>query len=459
MKRWLYNDKSKQYLSSESELILPSVAGEQSEFEAIFFVGGKLVLFTTIPDEKTKCRRIYVQYLNHDGTLKNKPIKIGEAQESYTGKKLYSIRNAPEKQNFEIIIAPYYTIYQGELFRVKLIDYSLSEVFSKNLKLPLENRNCDVLQCRIDSKKNTFFAIKAKQLSKRSSRFGKTADEFLIVAHNNALNTYKKYPIKIKKDIPYDIFFDFDRFGNIVIVGLYTQKNSRDGGFSGVFSMKINPATQNFFKLPPKLFYKKFDREFQNDFSLKRYGDTPEQRYSISINDLAYINDDEFVFVAEQFYKTTKTIVDPMTKGESHVNYYYYNDLLYIVVRDGMINRIERVPKSQYSIDDGGYYSSYSLLHSNYKNIKILFNDHPANMKERELAKIKELKNNVMKNPKGMPVMITIYEDGSFDKQPLFNEKENDGVIVKDMIVPYDDGFIIYVQEKDRYRFGTFRFY
>jgi hypothetical protein len=109
------------------------------------------------------------------------------------------------------------------------------------------------------------------------------------------------------------------------------------------------------------------------------------------------------VVVAEQFYIYQTSSSDGRGLTQT-VNHYYYNDLLiYKIDSIGAISWLERVPKTQHSVNDYGYYSSMFSVDVNGR-IHCYFNDHSLNYDEsgryyhnvREISFPMRLKNYVL---------------------------------------------------------------
>ncbi len=436
-----------------SKIVFPSILGYESKFTDMYYMQGNLIMFLSTKTPRSNYEALYVCYLKEDGTLKNKPIKIGE----YLNATEPSIEYSKLQKSFLIRFDPYFSQYNGELFTFKLYDATLKERLSKKLSLPMKERVFSIIDCKIDENKNIYFNIKAEEQSKRRSRTRSKSYENLILAYYNKTNTYKSFTIKLKKYTTTDIIFDFDKSGNIVVAGLYKARNSRNGSLLGGFYKKINPSIQKFVPIKAKTNYKTFDRTFQAEFLNKRNGDNAKDIYNFKLKGIYFFKDDNFVFIAEQYYKNSEIITDPMTKEEIYIHYHHYNDLIVFGVKNKVLNWYYRIPKNQYSINDDGFNSSFYAAMTKYNNLKLVINDHPSNIDETDLDKIKEIKYNKDRYPKGMATLYTIFIDGGKQKEPMFDG--NDKVVVpKSLIYKNNDTFYFYQQNKNKYKFGSFYF-
>jgi len=128
------------------------------------------------------------------------------------------------------------------------------------------------------------------------------------------------------------------------------------------------------------------------------------------------------------------------------------------VNKKGKMDWAQRIAKNQNSLDDNGYYSSYAATVELTK-LKIIFNDHKANAKKDKLPeKTKQIKFMPAKSPKAVPFVVTIYTDGSFEKDMIFPGKDAKNVFVPRLFYNTGENYFTYGQKGKTYRFGSFVF-
>ncbi|MFH2141629.1 MAG: hypothetical protein ABIJ97_04350, partial [Bacteroidota bacterium] len=128
---WLeYYSNLTMTLEAKNQIVLPSVNGINTKYARLFYIEKKLILFSIAMDETQERQFLYVQYLDQNGTIKNKPKKIGEIP----------LKNNPE-HGFGFIltengtkITVYYhntfMTYNNEPFTFKVIDSNLQVEFN-----------------------------------------------------------------------------------------------------------------------------------------------------------------------------------------------------------------------------------------------------------------------------------------------------------------------------------------
>ncbi len=458
---WLeYCSNTTVMIESSNEILMPTVDGVLTEFEALFYLNERLILLTSAVDKERKKQFAYIQYINEDGTLKNKPKQIGSLTLTDDEESGFNFALSYDKSQIIVYYHEAFNIYYSQAFTFKIFDANLKEVFAKNLELPMSGRKFHIVQYAFGKSGNIYMSAKVVRKKKKSRT--KTAVEKYdntIFVYNIKRDEINEYPIKLTKFIPSDITFELDNEENVIVFGFFTAKAAKAGEFSGIFYQKINPKTLKLVtNLATKYYYKVFKKEEMAEFSQKRNiakeSKSSEFLYDYNLNDIVFIDNGSCIFIAEHYYMETRTMIDPKTKEETIIYYYHYNDLYTALVdKDGNMKWLKRIPKNQNSFNDDGYFSSYSVTTVGSK-VKIMYNDNPANLNINESLKIKELK-----NPKrSVAVMLTIYSDGSWDKAKIFGSDDVKTIFSPTIFTSIKDNFIIYGQSGKEYKFGGFFF-
>lgn len=442
-------------MESIGEVLLPSVNGVQSEYEDLFYLNNKLILFTSIIDGST--RRLYVQYLNNDGTLKNKPKEIGDIPSGNTPQDKFKFKQYSESQVL-VYFNNSFLKYNGEPFTFKIINTNLTEDFSEKIELPFKEISFEILQSEVSKNKSIIQLIKAEVPSTKKT--SKTTYEFFFQVYNPKTKESTKIVVNALKYIPLNLIFTLDKEDNIIVGGLIANKTRKiDNEFLGAFFQRINPRTFKVESNDPKKNYKLFDKPFIMKYAAERNGLLPEQYYNLILKNIIVFENNGIAFIAEQYYQSEKKMIEPGTKKETIIKYYNYNDLLVFGVnKEGVLDWYKSIPKNQESIDDNGYYHSFVAI-QNFNQVKILYNDNASNIKTNDPLKVKLLKNNLNTNKvSGQAAMISIFADGSFEKYPLFPAKDSKVCILPKMVINTSKRILVGCQESKSVRFGTFVF-
>jgi hypothetical protein len=97
-------------------------------------------------------------------------------------------------------------------------------------------------------------------------------------------------------------------------------------------------------------------------------------------------------------------------------NHYYYNDVIAVKVDPkGNIEWAEKIAKRQHTIEDGGFYSSYTLAIVKGR-ICFIFNDNPKNLTYDGVGKVA----NYRGRAESVVTLVSLDQSGKQTRQPLF---------------------------------------
>jgi len=445
-------------IESTNQIIMPNVNGIQTHYFDMYYLNQKLILLTYANVSSQKI--LYIQYLNQDGTLKNKPKDIASIP----------LTNAP-KDNFEVklingkigvVYHNTFASYNNEAIQFKLINPDLTEDVNVSLNFPLVGRSFDITQFDAGKSGYLYFLTKCLEIGKKKPAPGKAADEkyvYIMLAYNPKRKEFAQFQVKADKYVAANAIFGLDKEENIYIAGFFANKTVKFANeFMGAYYMKINPRTQKIDVLDPKKSTRVFSKDFMAECSQERNGTSPAQYYNYILKDFLFFDNGGFAVIAEQEYTVGDDIVDPATKKVTHVDNYYFNDLIVFgVTKEGVLAWNIRVAKNQYSPDDKGFYHSY-VAFSESNKLKIVFNDNKSNLNNKVAAKTKQLKNNPVLTPKGLATIVSIFPDGSFEKYAMFKDQDEKFVIIPKMVYNIGKRFVTYAQDGKSIKFGSFTF-
>lgn len=446
---WLdYFSTTMKSKESSIQVLLPSVEGQMSNYLDMFYISGKIILFTTINDAAKKKTFAYVQEITKEGTLAGKPILAGEIPlNSETDK--FNINLSPDKTRVMVSTLSTFEKYATP-YKIKVFDSSLKEVVNSGFDLPLKDRNFTVLQTLYGNSGNIYFAIKAEQASKKKTATTTAKYDYLILVHSTVKKDFDTYTVALEKNVPANIFFNLDNDENVIVFGFVSPKSAP--GFTGIYYNKINPKIAKLELNTSGL----FSREMILEFSDGRNGETAAQYLNYIPKNILFLENGSAVFLAEQSYTTTRTMVDPKTKAEEVIYYYNSNDIIAACAnKEGKIDWTLRIPKNQKSLNDNAYFLSYFATATRYgSKVKILYVDNPGNLNSNAVAEIKELK----RPQKGVATVLTIYSDGSIDKARMFDAVDLRFLITPKTLLESPGQYYVPAIDGKTYKLGSFFF-
>lgn len=454
---WLeYYSSTTNARESSNQIIMPTVGGSPTHYEELFYLNGKVIIFTSLVNGSRKI--LYVSYLNNEGFLKNKPKEVGSIPVSNSNSDGF---NFQLMDGGKLLLSFHNTFaqYNAEPFSYKVINSDLVEELNCSLELPLKDRSFEIIQSKVSKAGDICMLIKLEKVADKKKTAGGPGSEFTMMVYTVKKKEFHPFPISVDKYVATHAVFGLDKNDDIVITGFFANKSVKIANeFSGSFFRKINPRTLKADVMDPKKSIKLFSKELAAEFSQQRNGETPDQYFNYVIRDMIFFENGGFAFIAEQEYTKSTTIIAPGTKEETKIDYYYYNDLLISgVTKEGVLDWQIRIPKNQNSSDDKGYYHSIATFVEANK-LKIIYNDNKANLENKVAEKTKELKNNPVLTPKGQAVLATLYSDGSYEKYPMFKSEDARYVIVPRLVAKAGKRYVSYAQDGKSIKFGSFVF-
>ena len=433
---------------SSIQILLPSVEGQMSNFLDMFYISGNIILFTTVNDAAKKKTFAYAQVISKEGTLAGKPILAGEiALQSETEK--FNINLSPDKTRIMVSTLSSFEKYATP-YKIKVFDYELKEIINSGFDLPLKDRNFTVLQTLYGNSGNIYFAIKAEQIGKKKTATAAVKYDYMILAYSSTKKSFDTYLVTLEKNVAANIYFNLDNDENIVVFGFVSPKSAP--GFTGIYYQKINPKTAKLELNTSGL----FTREMILEFADVRNGETPAQYLNYSPKNILFLENGSAIFLSEQNYTTTRTMVDPKTKAEEVIYYYNSNDIIAAcATKEGKIDWTMRIPKNQKSLNDNAYFLSYFATATRYgSKVKVLYIDNPGNLNSNAVAEIKELK----RPQKGVATILTIYSDGSIDKARMFDAVDLRFLFTPKALLETPGQYYIPAIDGKTYKMGSFFF-
>jgi hypothetical protein len=444
-------------IETSSEIMLPTVGGVQTEYEALFYRQKKLVLFSTARDKARNQLVLYVSYIKPDGSVSNKPKELAAVPLSNMPEDRFRITLS--KDESQIVILSYKTFkkYNGDKLNIVVLDYSLTEVFKNDIILgdQFNTREVIITQEMLVNGKFLFLA----KIEEKTTKKGATSTnyDFYQFVYNLEKKSLHPFSIEMPKFEVADAKFTINKKGLIVVGGFVKGKNVKfPNEKQGMFFKLYDP--NKLVVLPdadPKAFFQKFDKDMLAALADVKNGETPDIRYAYGVNSVEELANGGYIIMTEQKWADDHTVTEASSKESTSILYYHYNNILAGGVnKEGKFEWMKIYPKIQNSTNDFGYYSSYKLVKVDNK-LKIFYNDHPDNLTNAELKKVKEFTNNVRTKPAGVSGVLTIYTDGSFERDPMF-PNDNKVVIIPQTFGKNGIDYGVAVVVGNKIKFGSF---
>lgn len=259
-----FNSSDMSNLTTE-EIVLPELSKKELFFEDIKEIDGRIYVFGSDFDKKTKESNLFGIEVNKDGTIKKDIVQLFST--SVTKKKergAFYFRSSPQKDKLLILHASLFDKEEVIQYHIKLFNGDLEYDMDQLEKVPFKDRRdleFSIADYEVDENANVFVAINESYRNKKT----KTNIEKLEVHSFKPSNDYKKEVVKIdiknKEIISAAMMVTGD--GMLNIVGFYSSvkksgKPNKDfkGVYAGVVNTKINEVASikfNEFDLETKI--------------------------------------------------------------------------------------------------------------------------------------------------------------------------------------------------------------
>lgn len=442
---------------TENPLILPSNNGIEAEFHEMFYLNGNLILFTTVTNQSIKQKTLYVQHVNKSGKIIGESKAIGRL----TNQNIvvpFNVLLTEDKSSMFVYYHRPFQAYNGEPYFLKIYNPQLEEIMNKVIKLPLKDREFEVIQYKVLGNHDILMLAKVKPQEERRRRRYAIAYEYKLLRYDVDLVRVDSYDMSVEKYQPKNAWMGVNEKEQVVdIFGFMARKRKEE--FSGIYHEQFDLETKEWAPIDRKETYLNFDRNDEFQFRSEHLFELRDQVYNYKIRDVVYLSNDDPVFIAEHENFWQDSVVDPQTQAVEYSNYYKFNDIIAAKVNADN-NKMEwstRIPKSQYSYNDYGDYSSFAYVAEGEK-VKFFYNDHRKNLKmlANDLYRMDNLK--VIRSPqrRGRAISVTLFSDGKIYGSYMFDKKHKKLVIKPELLVPYRDAYYVYMEKGNNFQFAKF---
>lgn len=441
---------------SSNRLILPSVGGVQAEFKEMFYLNEKLIMFTTVTNESIKQKTLYAQHVNKAGKIigESKPIGRLTNQNIVVD---FDVRLTENEKNIFVNYYRPFQKYNEEPYFLKFYDADLNEVLNKTIKLPLVDREFNIVQFVVMDNLDILMLAKLKPQSDKRSRRGPEAFEYSILMYDVELSRVSEYPVSVEKFIPQNAMIAVNEKDKFVdVMGFMAKKNKIE--YSGIFHERLDLKTKEWAPIDRKTTYYTMERNEERDFRAMHLMEDRDEMYNYQLRDIVYLSTGEPVLLAEHYNEWVDSIIDPRTKEVTYNSYYKYNDIIVAKVdRNNNFEWMTRVPKSQSSYNDFGDYSSFGMTvlgekiklyyNGNHKNLKMLAND---------MYNSQDLKEAKSPGRRGRALTVTVFSDGKVYGSYMFDSKHKKQIIKPELMSVHNNKHFIYTKKGSTIKFARF---
>jgi hypothetical protein len=398
--------------------------GKRAYLEQMVFLNGKLLLFTSFPDQKTKINSLFVQPVDKqtllpDNTKKSKVAEINYEGNSKRNSGSFSFRLSQDSSKMLIFNSLPYDYRDPQKFGFIVMDADMKVLWKKDITLPYRDDLFDVESFRVDNYGNAYLLGKLYNEVRKVKRRGDANYIYKVLAYTENGTNNKEYSVSLPDKFLTDMQIGIRSNKDIVCAGFYSDNYTVS--IRGTFFISIDANTK---EIKTKNF-KEFDIGFITQNMTENQAEKAKRKeekgkdvelYSYDLDKLIVRSDGGALLVGEQFF--VKTVTSTYRMGTqtttSTVTYYYYNDVIVVNIGpQGNIDWAVKVPKRQTSTNDGGFYSSYAMA-INKDKLYFVFNDDPDNLDYKGVGRMSQT--NIRRQ---VVTAVTVNAKGEMKKQIL----------------------------------------
>lgn len=342
-----------------------------NEPNEIFYQNNTIFLFSTLNGLKDKFNMIYLEVFNEYGEKLS-----GRVVDTLNLDEKYYVVESIEKQGFLIATHNKFDNIFEQTIQLTAIDGEGKTNWIQEIKSPVSLQNLTIEQVHYSIEAPIYilcdYGFDRDRGSIRENSTDLINNKYAIWGYDPEKAFLKEFDIRIKNRWINGIAMEYNSAKELVVSGFMNE--TRHQTINGVFSLKINPdltvANSNYYKYK-RSFYEKF-------VDAKRLDKTKELE-DIILRHCVILEDDSYFILGEHFYQYTERNYDPRTNITTTTENYNYNSII-AAYFDANGNHLwsERIPKFQHTINDYGYYSSFSVMF-NGNNLYLFFNDSDRN--------------------------------------------------------------------------------
>ena len=439
------------HLSGEATIIGKESSGnnvipKDYTFDQMLFLKDKVYVCVTQFDKSTKSNDLYMEEFGADGSLVGGLKKvISISAKNKVNKGDFDFVVSKDSTKFLLVDVPPFEKYSGEKFGFQIFDENLNQIDNAEISLPNNFKYFIVPLDQISLSNDGIVYMLAKNIKQKEDKSKGDADYYfqLLAINPHGQGDVTTYDLKLPQKAITDIAYNVEDSNYIICSGFYGNvKNTQysSGQIDGIFYFRINKKTKGI----ESTGLKALDHDFIADITSQKSANKGKGlSNNFTLVHFVKRSDGGALLVSE--YRDTYTVTEWVTTPnggshmETHTIYARSNIIVININTDGSIKWYVNIPKKQTSEDDGGIYSSF-FMGTHGSKMYFVYNENPLNLGPN--ADEKNIK--VMSNPyKATAILVELSESGTFDKTPLFKNKDNSSVIEPQQALKINDGEFI----------------
>lgn len=400
--------------------------GVPANIQHILYLKGKLLMFYVVRNRATNKSELYVREINKTTLAPEADrLKLGEADEGRVERGIsFNFRTSRDSSKLGVSFSFPNEEHEASNFGFIVLDDKLQLLWKKFVTVPYHRDLFSVESFRVDNSGNAYLLGISYKEKRRSKRRGKPNYNYEVLSWTQQGEKMKSYPIVLEDrfltDMQIEVVENPNGPANLICAGFYSSK----GTFSikGTYFLTVDLKTS---AIKTKSF-----KEFGLDFIVENMSEREANRamkrsergeevelYEYDLDKLLVGRDGSAILVGEQYFMEEVTTTNFINGRANYTTtyHYYYNDIIAVKISpQGQIEWAEKVSKSQHTINDGGFFSSYTLAILKGR-VCFFFNDHPDNVGYKGIGRPMPYR-----AKESIVVLASLDQKGQQTRQPVF---------------------------------------
>jgi hypothetical protein len=383
---------------------------EDMVVESIFMRYDTVYAFLSLFNKDENINYLYGTTVSKDGAISSSMAELAAVQvEGKRNLNSFGVFESSDSSKFLVSIVPAYNKKEERKVQFIVLDHQFRSYDQVRIDFPFKQQDFSIKSLKLSSTGDIHLMASVKSENENAKKRERELRIFTYFREKEELHEYK---IDIGKNYISEYKLKVNRTGNIILTGFYSDFSSAT--MKGIYFLEIDPKTRQFIHNKTT----EFTSDFLQQFMSQRRAEKGKSLWNYEVRDIFQKEDGGYQFLSEyyHFYITQTTDANGRTTTTYHYNYGHV--IVADFKEDGTINWWTKIPKLQYTKNDGGTYSGMSYSFRNNK-IYLIYNEHEKNINEIDPDRLRNIN-----KKKSWAVLVTVASDGMVEKTPLFEARD-----------------------------------
>lgn len=335
----------------------------------IFYQRDTIYLFSKLSGLKDKFNLIYLEVFDEYGTIiTSRTIDTLDLDDEFY------VTESEEKEGFLVAFHNKYDNIFEQKIHVEAIGTGGQSLWKNKLESPSALQNLEIKSIVYSINHPIYILCDyGFDMANGEREEGNLINaNYAIWGYNPEEKFLKEFELKLRNKWINGIEMAYNSKGDLIVGGYINE--TRNYSINGIFSVQI-ASNFNIIRTHTTVLDRNFYAKFVEQKKLSKIKELDD----ISIRDLVVMDDDSYYILGEHYYKYTERNYDPRTNITTTTENYNYNSIIVAYLdKKGNLVWVDRIPKFQHSVNDGGYFSSFSTMQLP-DELYLFFNDSDRN--------------------------------------------------------------------------------